>query len=72
MLEVALARAASPPPLERARALAALAELSAALGDETRLASSLAELRQVPLSDDERARHRDELEAAERLLQTQR
>jgi catechol 2,3-dioxygenase-like lactoylglutathione lyase family enzyme len=72
VLEVALARAVSSPPLERARALAALAELSAALGDEPRLASSLAELRQVPLPDDERARHRDELEAAERLLQTHR
>ena len=52
--------------------LAALAELSAALGDERRRASALEGLRQISLTDDERERYRDELEAAERLLQTQR
>ncbi|KFA89770.1 hypothetical protein [Archangium violaceum] len=59
-------------PLERARALAARAELAVALGDETRARSAREELQRIPLSEEERARFREELEAADALARTQR
>lgn len=72
VLDVALSRKTPAPPLERARALAARAELALALGEPEVARSALEELRRIPLSDEERARFRDELEAADRLLSTLR
>jgi catechol 2,3-dioxygenase-like lactoylglutathione lyase family enzyme len=66
-LELALARHPDAPPLERALALAALAELSLAMGDPARARSALAELDAIPLTDAERALHRDELQAPDRI-----
>lgn len=54
-------------PIERARALAARAELAVAMGESARLAEVRAELGQLSLTDDERARHHDELTAADHL-----
>src|SRR5262249_48030664 len=72
VLEVALARKAPAPPAERARALAARAELAVALGDTERLPALRAELQQLALSDDDRERLRDELQAADELERSQR
>jgi catechol 2,3-dioxygenase-like lactoylglutathione lyase family enzyme len=72
VLDAALRRKEPATPVERARALAARAELAVALGDETRAAALLAELEDVPLSEADRERLRDELEAAEELARTQR
>lgn len=72
VLDVALARYQDATPAERARALAARAELAVALGDAERLAAVRAELQQIPLSDSEREQLRDELRAADELERTQR
>jgi hypothetical protein len=71
VLDVALARYADATPVERARALAARAELAVALGEADRLTAVRAELQQVPLSDAEREQLSDELAAAEALERTQ-
>lgn len=55
------------PPIDRARALAARAELAVAMGESARLAEVRAELGRLTLTDEERARHQDELTAADRL-----
>jgi hypothetical protein len=73
VLDVALARDRSSPPVDRARVLAARAELAVALGDMERARSTRAELQQIPLTEDELEWYRDELQAAdelERLLST--
>jgi hypothetical protein len=73
VLDKALARNEPAPPLDRARAIATRAELAVALGDTDRARTLRAELQQVPLSDEERERFKDELQAAddlERLLLT--
>lgn len=57
----------SAPPLERARALAARAELAVAMGDSARAQTVRDELKHLPLSDEERQLYHDELLAAERL-----
>ncbi|WNG54697.1 hypothetical protein F0U59_07835 [Archangium gephyra] len=72
VLEVALARNEQGLPIERARALAARAELAVALGDETRARSAREELQRIPLSEAEQAQFREELEAADSLARTQR
>lgn len=69
VLDKALARHAGAEPLERALALAARAELAVALGDGQRARVLLAEIEAMPLSAEDRARHRTELEAASRLAQ---
>lgn len=61
VLDAALRRKEPAPPLDRARALAARAELAVALGDQERADALLAELGQIPLSDEERARYQEEL-----------
>lgn len=61
VLDKALARDEPPEPIDRARALACRAEIALAMGDAERAASARAELRQIPLSDEDRERHRDEL-----------
>jgi hypothetical protein len=72
VLDVALARYQDATPAERARALAARAELAVALGDAERLAAVRSELQQLPLSDSERESLRDELQAADELERSQR
>jgi hypothetical protein len=67
VLDKALATAESADPIERALALAARAELAVAMGDAMGAQAAQAELQQVPLSEADRARLCDELQAAERL-----
>lgn len=52
---------------QRARALAARTELAVALGEAERALALRAELKQIPLSDEQRERFRDELHAADDL-----
>src|SRR5262249_50703811 len=67
VLDLALAKNPTAAPLERARALAARVELALALGDAERARSARAALDQVPLSDEERERLRDELQALDAI-----
>jgi hypothetical protein len=68
VLDKALARSEpADDPIDRARALASRAELAVAMGDAERARAVRAELQQVPLSDEDRARYRDELQAADEL-----
>jgi hypothetical protein len=67
VLDVALDRYQDAPALDRARALAARAELAVALGEAERLRSLREELQRVPVSDEDREKYRHELEAAEAL-----
>ncbi len=69
VLDVALARDEPAAPIERARALAARTELAVALGEAERARALRSELTQIPLSDEERERFRDELHAADDLEQ---
>jgi hypothetical protein len=71
VLDVALAKDVSAAPVDRARALAARAELAVALGDAERARAVRDELRYIPLSDEDRERYRDELKAADELERTQ-
>jgi catechol 2,3-dioxygenase-like lactoylglutathione lyase family enzyme len=66
-LDVALARNPNAAPIERARALAARAELAAAMGDAERARSTRAELALISLSEEERERYRDEFQAADAI-----
>ncbi|HZH02160.1 MAG TPA: hypothetical protein VEY30_00165, partial [Myxococcaceae bacterium] len=68
VLEGALSRKLAATPIERARALAAVAELCVVLGNDSRSESARAELAAIALTNEERERHREELEAADRLL----
>ena len=72
VLDVALARYPDAPPLDRARALAARAELAVALGEAEKLAAVRAALQSVPLSDANRDAYRHELQGADELERTQR
>ncbi len=67
ILDAALRRKEAAPPIDRARALAARAELAVALGDEKRAETLLTELAQIPLSDEDRATFKEELQAADAL-----
>lgn len=67
VLDKALAQPGAGSPVERARALAARAELAVAMGDGERAHALRLELEQMPLTDDDRERYRDELEAADKL-----
>jgi hypothetical protein len=67
VLDVALGRYPDAPALDRARALAARAELAVALGEAERLRGLREELRRVPVSDEDRGKYRHEFEAAEAL-----
>src|SRR5262245_37918396 len=71
VLDVALARKDPVPPAERARALAARAELAVVLGEPERLRALRAELAQIPLPDEDRERLHDELQAADKLERSQ-
>lgn len=72
VLDVALARPGPTLPIERARALAARAELAISLGDEPRARTAREELQRLVLTDEERESLRDELEAANALERTRR
>jgi hypothetical protein len=67
VLDKALARDEPDEPVERARALAARAELAVAMGDAERARAVRDEMRRVPLSAEDRERYRDELQAADEL-----
>lgn len=71
VLDVALGRHPDAAPLERARALAARAELAVALGETQKLAAVRAELQAITLSDADREAYRHELQAADALELTQ-
>ncbi|XXX72133.1 hypothetical protein WMF30_31255 [Sorangium sp. So ce134] len=73
VLDVALARKEeADAPLERARALAARLEIAVALGDASRARALRAELDEAPLSEEERAQIRPQLEAVDALERSQR
>jgi hypothetical protein len=72
VLDVALARYADAPPLDRARALAARAELAVALGDAGKLSAVRAEVQGIPLSEEDREKYRHELQAADELERAMR
>jgi hypothetical protein len=67
VLDKALAQKDAVDPLDRARALAARAELAVAMGDGERARALRRELRRVSLSDEDRNRFRHELQAADDL-----
>lgn len=69
VLDVALARYEMADPVDRARALAARAELAVAMGETERAQALRLELQQLPLAEEDRERFRDELQAAEALEQ---
>ncbi|XYH92936.1 hypothetical protein ACMHYB_34405 [Sorangium sp. So ce1128] len=71
VLDVALARKEPAAPLERARALAARLELAIALGEAARARALRAELDEAPLTSEERAQLRHQLEAVEALERSQ-
>jgi hypothetical protein len=71
ILDVALRKPEPAAPLERARALAARAEIAIAQGDEARARSARAEIAELPLSKAERAQIELELEALDALERTQ-
>ncbi|XXT14716.1 hypothetical protein WME94_31165 [Sorangium sp. So ce429] len=68
----ALARSEPAAPIERARALAARLEIAVALGEEARARAVRAELDEVPLSGEERAQIRAELDAVDALERARR
>lgn len=68
VLDKALARHSSADAVERARVLAARAELAVALGDFARAQAFQDQLQQIDLAAHVREHLRDELEAAERLM----
>jgi catechol 2,3-dioxygenase-like lactoylglutathione lyase family enzyme len=67
-LDLALSRNPNAAPIERARVLAARAELAAAMGEDERARSARAELDRIALSEEERERYRDELRAMETMF----
>ncbi|MSR60776.1 MAG: hypothetical protein EXS05_24575 [Planctomycetaceae bacterium] len=67
VLDVAVARNEPATPVDRARALAARAELAVALGDAQHARALGVELRKIPLSETDRRRLRHELDAANQL-----
>jgi hypothetical protein len=66
-LDVALKRSETTDPLARALALATRAELAVAMGDSEYANALRLELQQIALSDENRERFRDELQAADEL-----
>lgn len=67
ILDVALSRHETAPPIERARALAARAEIAVAQQDTARLQAIQTDFAQINLTEAERANFRQELEAATEL-----
>jgi hypothetical protein len=67
LLDLALGKPDGGSAIDRARALAARAEIALAQGDRERADSAMSELSALPLTEAERARYQSELEAPERL-----
>src|SRR5262245_8335571 len=67
VLDVALDRYQDAPALDRARAVAARAELAVALGEADRLRSPREELQRIPITDADREKYGHEFAAAEAL-----
>ena len=67
VLDKALAGKDAVDPIDRARALAARAELAVAMGDAARARAVRRELKAISLSDEDRALYRVELQAADNL-----
>jgi hypothetical protein len=67
VLDKALAQKEAAEPIDRARALAIRAELAVAMGDAEHARALRRKLRRISLSDEERDRFRDELQAADDL-----
>ncbi|MCC7446536.1 MAG: hypothetical protein IT324_03920 [Anaerolineae bacterium] len=67
VLDTALTHYRSAEPIDQARVLAARAELAVAMGDEAGARDFRAQLNQLPISSDDRARFADELQAADEL-----
>lgn len=67
VLDKALAVRETAVSIDRARALAARAEIAVAMGDAERAQTARAELQQIALSDAERAQFHNELQAADEL-----
>lgn len=72
VLDVALTRKEPDDPLERARALAARLELAVALGEQARARALRDEIDEAPLSDEERALLRPQLDAVDAFDRSQR
>ncbi len=72
VLDVALARKTPEAPFERALALVARLELAVVMGEQMRAQTLRAELQQVSLTDEERARLRPGLDAVDALEQPQK
>lgn len=70
VLDIALAKSEPSSPLERARALAARAELAVALQDQERATKLRDELSALPLSATERAKFDEALDAAAPVTQS--
>lgn len=66
-LDLALSRSQAADPLELARVLAARAELAVAMGEKEKAQALKEELKPIELSEADRARYRDELNAADDL-----
>ncbi|WP_437805906.1 hypothetical protein [Sorangium sp. So ce1078] len=71
VLDAALARKEADAPLERARVLAARLEIAVALGEEARARTLRAELDEAPLSEEERAQIKLQLDAVDALERSQ-
>src|SRR5262249_6874087 len=69
VLDVGLAKFPDAKPVDRARALAARAEIALAMGERSRAQAIAAELSQLKLSAAERKRLKTELESATKLEQ---
>lgn len=72
ILDLGLAKNPDAAPVDRARALAARLELALVLGEQGRAEALRDELKAVPLTDEERAHFKRELEAAGAAEQLQR
>ncbi|WP_437963499.1 hypothetical protein WMF04_27655 [Sorangium sp. So ce260] len=71
VLDAALARKEADAPIERARVLAARLEIAVALGEEARARALRAELDEAPLSEEERAQIKLQLDAVDALARSQ-
>jgi len=67
-LEGGLRRFPDAPPVDRARALLFRAELAVRIGDRALAQSSLAEMREIELGEDERAQVEEEVDHVTRLV----
>nr|WIF20048.1 hypothetical protein [Sorangium cellulosum] len=72
VLDRALARSEPAAPIERARALAARLEIAVAVGDEARARTLRAEIDELPLSGEDSAQIRAELDAVDALERARR